>query len=67
MSNTVFIAKFACWDDRVAGFMYGYLNRPCLEKDLSKPEFMRGWDEGAALRIDEGIAQAAALARRAQP
>ena len=57
MSKTDFFCRFARWDARVAGFSYGYVNRPIPAKDRENLEFLRGWDEGLALRIDEGLAE----------
>jgi hypothetical protein len=52
-------------DDRVRGFQFGYDNQFGPAKDfLTNPEFIKGWNEGASLRIDELRAQANAELRR---
>jgi len=54
-------------DDRVRGFMHGYRNSFGPAKDfLGNKEFIKGWNEGAELLLDELRAEARAKIRKAQ-
>jgi len=51
-------------DDRVRGFAAGYRNQLGSAKDfLANKEYIRGWNEGAGLRLDELKAEGHAILR----
>ena len=59
MRKSEILPEFGRIDDRVRGFAHGYRNSFGPAKDfLANPEFIKGWHEGASLRIDELRAQA---------
>ncbi|HMF27137.1 MAG TPA: hypothetical protein VKE42_00105 [Candidatus Cybelea sp.] len=48
--------------DRMRGFFYGYQGQPGPGSEfLGNPEYIKGWEEGAALLLDERRAFAARL------
>jgi len=55
------------FDDRIRGFVAGYFNRFGTGADfLGNGEYIKGWEEGASLRVDEMRAHAQALIRSAR-